>query len=841
MDAAASGQADVAPRAQKRKREPATPGEQASMAEAIKHHHRASRGISLLERWGQKISDECARKRALEKHVNRTSKARARSYSEALEAEPEGDEGSQMHACKSKRSLEAAIEEEAVESGLEPEQISTESMAFETSAVKIRGLDAQRAKRERDAHWKILRKKWRIATSSEEQRELERAPQWKPSGAVKRARVLIEDSEGEQSGASASEREKAAEPEPIIISDDELIEACMNAPPLFGDEADEARAAFSSRWRVTPPPKARVPPLVGPLGGGFAAVAPSRESGAPALFGDDADEAFAAAPEAPAVAGFVPVLFGDDADEVSVKALEEMSSESANGGVSGGASGGASGDDSAQPLPTQGGGAQEPPRGDEAEAEGDGERREASAGASGGNTRKRKRGPAFVGIDDEEADEVANIVNDIFLLMPGPWKANLMGFGAQPSLSPMKRERSARKRLLKQSKGIVSNMRRALRHLVSYIEENELEEATKNRVSADILIDSLEDYDTCARGKACERAAKRAKTGKQPRRNDRGGATATMPIYMGYASLETRLGLPLEATSVSEVKEVGRAGPGMPAVQPMMNLRAVSSLEHTTTDQSASKFERAYAGGGWTTFAASLRTVDLRRTPKVRFESSLVLGKRTRVLCGETTRSKARKKLEMRPLAWRAPIIPISGDDVDLQPMIDAMPDSANGGIFRDFVTAPGAPHTIDNAIEWLDKLASHDTIVKSLRVLTGDDSIGGHHGRHVNPEIARALGLPRHTREAIGYWREQPVIGDANDAAAIARAVTQARKRRTRAGALASCADRYSSVDAQAVEQDAARAACMLAARELFERGVPSTTREQIEAIAGARDESEE
>ena len=35
--------------------------------------------------------------------------------------------------------------------------------------------------------------------------------------------------------------------------------------------------------------------------------------------------------------------------------------------------------------------------------------------------------------------------------------------------------------------------------------------------------------------------------------------------------------------------------------------------------------------------------------------------------------------------------------------------------------------------------------------------------------------------------------------------------------------------------------AACMLAARELFERGVPSTTREQIEAIAGARDESEE
>ena len=35
------------------------------------------------------------------------------------------------------------------------------------------------------------------------------------------------------------QREKAAEPEPTIISDDELIEACMSAPPLFGDEADE--------------------------------------------------------------------------------------------------------------------------------------------------------------------------------------------------------------------------------------------------------------------------------------------------------------------------------------------------------------------------------------------------------------------------------------------------------------------------------------------------------------------------------------------------------------------------------------------------------------------------
>jgi methionine synthase I (cobalamin-dependent) len=93
--------------------------------------------------------------------------------------------------------------------------------------------------------------------------------------------------------------------------------------------------------------------------------------------------------------------------------------------------------------------------------------------------------------------------------------------------------------------------------------------------------------------------------------------------------------------------------------------------------------------------------------------------------------------------------------------------------------------------------------------------------------------------REAIGYWRVQPVVSDStNDAAAIARATTKARERRTRAGALASCADRYASVDAQAVEQDQARVACQLAARELFKDGadmVPATTREQIEAIAAA------
>ena len=192
----------------------------------------------------------------------------------------------------------------------------------------------------------------------------------------------------------------------------------------------------------------------------------------------------------------------------------------------------------------------------------------------------------------------------------------------------------------------------------------------------------------------------------------------------------------------------------------------------------------------------------------------------------------------MRPLAWRAPIIPITGK-IDLEPLLDSMVDSDEGCVFRDFEVRGGKPHTISNAVEWANSAASHDTIVKSIREILDDPSVGGHDSRHVMPEIGRALGLPRHLREALGYWRGEKIVADTpDDKRAIARAVTRAREQRGRAGRLAACSDRYASVDAEPVEQDATRAACLLAAREqlaVWGDDIPSSSRDQIEAIAAS------
>ena len=94
--------------------------------------------------------------------------------------------------------------------------------------------------------------------------------------------------------------------------------------------------------------------------------------------------------------------------------------------------------------------------------------------------------------------------------------------------------------------------------------------------------------------------------------------------------------------------------------------------------------------------------------------------------------------------------------------------------------------------------------------------------------------------RERLGYWREQPTIGDSvTDQRAIDRAIAKARERHTRASALAAMPDRYASVDADVVVTDNARAACLLACREAMKAwgpgNCPASTREQIAAIAAA------
>ena len=469
---------------------------------------------------------------------------------------------------------------------------------------------------------------------------------------------------------------------------------------------------------------------------------------------------------------------------------------------------------------------------------------EAAPAAAAGSERAAagEGSEAFAGEEEVQEAKKAKVVEDILSTIPHSWDHLLYTFGQTPALSAAKRRVRARNRLLKASPGQCANMRRALKSLVPYVAEDEDVRAAlleRGSLPPDASISFLEDYDEAAQARAEQRAAKRAKSGLPPRRNDRGGRTAAMPVWLGLEGCRKRLGLPFHCDSES-VKEVARCGAGMPAVQPMVNLLDVRSMERTTVDPSASEFERAYAGGGWLTVASSTRVVDLQRTPQIRFERSSVLGSDTVIACGVARKSKARSRMQMKPLPWRAAVISIGGGEVDLQPLVQSMPDSDAGCVFRDFVVPPGVPHVIGNATAWASRPASHETVVKSLRQITGNDELGGHNGRHVLPEVARGLQLPKQMREALGYWRQQPTIGDPSDAAAVAQALTKARQRQTRAGALASCADRYSSVDAAPVEQDQARVACMLAARALFESGEPpETSRAQIEAIATAQQQA--
>ena len=112
-------------------------------------------------------------------------------------------------------------------------------------------------------------------------------------------------------------------------------------------------------------------------------------------------------------------------------------------------------------------------------------------------------------------------------------------------------------------------------------------------------------------------------------------------------------------------------------------------------------------------------------------------------------------------------------------------------------------------------------------------EQVGGHDQRHTLPEVGRVAVLPRHMREALGYWRSSPVIAEPGDVSALARAMTAARQHRTKLGSLAYQSDRYSSIDAQSIEQDVARVSCMLLVSKARADGPwPDSTREQLQRI---------
>ena len=184
-------------------------------------------------------------------------------------------------------------------------------------------------------------------------------------------------------------------------------------------------------------------------------------------------------------------------------------------------------------------------------------------------------------------------------------------------------------------------MRRA--NAATYLRDNGLDPCT---FTADALIDALEEYDLSARENAAARASKAEAKGKRKRRNDRGGETATKPIFYGLRRLRSTLGIPLDICD--EVKEVAKAGPGMPTVARMLSLDHVKTLEETTCDTGFSKFIRAYAGARWLSVSGTTRTVDLQRTARIHLESTNVLGVRTVVACGVASQSKARSQRRAR-------------------------------------------------------------------------------------------------------------------------------------------------------------------------------------------------
>ena len=264
-------------------------------------------------------------------------------------------------------------------------------------------------------------------------------------------------------------------------------------------------------------------------------------------------------------------------------------------------------------------------------------------------------------------------------------------------------------------------------------------------------------------------------------------------------------------------------------------MRLLSAL---ITCARAQVFERTYAAGRWLQCAATTRTIDMNRTSDIHVEKVKVLSSPLYVACGVAKTSKAQRRIAMRPLHWRAPLVPVGEGDIDLYPLLDQLSECGlgHGCIFRDFNVPEGCPHTLANAISWRSCGASHARIVACTRELLDDDDVSGHDARHVIPEVARVLEISQAKRTALGHWREsKPIAESKDDRAAFRRAVDLARRARTRAGNLSAMADRYSSVCAEKVVADTTRTICLLAVREQLARWgdlVPDNASDQVAEI---------
>ena len=473
---------------------------------------------------------------------------------------------------------------------------------------------------------------------------------------------------------------------------------------------------------------------------------------------------------------------------------------------------------------------------------------EAAIGACGPEKRAAEAG-GFEGVDDAAEQHSIRLAGMLRRMIPNQWMVNIY-----PNLKGEKRERRLTEKLQQQSPDKLRAMIRTVEHVTAYCED---EEVSVYPLPEDTLMDILEEYKERAFERAAAAAARREASGKPPKANDRGGATAVKSIYLALETFRKVFGMSGLQSDTKMVREVAEVSDGMPKVQAMLRPDAVPALEAEMNDTSVKEFPRAYAAGLYLAISGSLRIKDCQRTAKVLVDECEVLGHPTLVANGIARKSKAVSVTKMKPLAWRAPLIPTwVGHEVDISCLLDSMADmpAGSGCMFRDFYVDEGMPHRIYNATAWADRAASHDTVVQAARDIIGSfaclgdeaEEFTGHKLRHVIPELGRALEFSIETREGLGYWAKSGAVGDANSARDQARAIELARARRSRAGNMANMAQRYGSVVAAPAEQDDARAACLLAIRAAvsswtngdetgYGASAPSTVAEQLRKIKSA------
>jgi hypothetical protein len=445
----------------------------------------------------------------------------------------------------------------------------------------------------------------------------------------------------------------------------------------------------------------------------------------------------------------------------------------------------------------------------------------------------------FSGVDTQAGVKKSALVKEVERMMPPEWKADVCKpseNAASRALAQGRRTASAKRQLRQLSVGQLSNARRALEWHCRFCSA---EDIPLYPVPADVLLSALEDYDLEAQERALERVEQGGSEGQL-------GKTAVSALRLGYLVFETHLGLDI-AASDKMVKEMAKAGCGAPPkVARMTPLDGLEAFEYESRAH-ASEFVRAYSGAAYLGIAGSTRVIDQQRTASVHFEQHMFGGERIAVVCGTASRSKGASQAKMKALAWRAPVVNMQQSaGVNLAAMLEAMPRSADGCMYRDFEVPPGKQKIITNAIAWSNKPASHDVIVKSKQAILAPhigeqraSRVGGHDQRHTVPEVARGLGLARSEREAIGYWRSKVVVADdERDKAALARAVAAARQVQTRSGALSYNSDRYSSVDGARVESDTARITCLkMIAQVLREQAgsLPESSKDQVNLCRNA------